>query len=937
MNRHMTSRNGDRADRAAATQTSQTMPAQRRAVPGTSQNARRGNDAPDDDQTSPGGNASTTQSGAPETGRDENRYRRAHIGVATLNMNGKHTMRNGVKQSKWKDIHSMVKTSRYGILALQETHLEEEDMETIDRLYGRRLRVVASSDPERVTQSAGVAFVLNKDLIKTSNVKTTAIIPGRALLIEVEWREAHTLTILNIYAPNAKREQIEFWNRLKAFWSGNRRKPDIMTGDFNAVEEEMDRAPARQDDEQVVIAMQEARRAMGLVDAWRHRFPTNRRFTFHSSRNTMSRLDRVYAKLAIHNNMFGWETLEAPVPTDHRIVSFKFAPDDAPEMGRGRWTWPRALLNSEALNRAVTKRARRMRDEIDEWQAKGRPRSINPQTILQAFKKDIKEEAKKMASIDLNKIRQKIRSLEKEIGVREDDPEIDESEDIREEIADMRSEHDYLNDKLRSDKDSRDKLNWELKGEVMGKYWSAVNAKHEPRDTILRLRRQGVDQPTYATTSKDMANVMRDQYDGIQRPPDDTRWTDEEREDCTAETLGSIPRERKLSPEEAKELDSPIAPDQVADALMSMPGGKATGLDGIPYEVWRCLHEEWAASDGKEDNPEAVNITRLLATAFNDVQKNGVDERTAFNMGWICPLYKKNEKSEAANYRPITLLNSDLKIMTKTISLRIAHAAAGVIHNDQAAFIKGRSIFDHVRLSRAMISYCEAYEHEGAIVALDQEKAYDRVQHEYLWRTLKTYGFPDSLITMIKNLYKGAKSLVIVNGVMSEPFEVTRGVRQGDPLSCILFNLAIEPLACMLRSDANLKGHQIKGRRDKLIVNLFADDTLIYLGPGDKMGDLQTTLDKWCAASGAKFNEEKTEVIPLGSPAQRKSYHGKTAKRRGHQYERGHKNTVTKRPTLHGVSRVTHYSARHQFKLRLKRVTTLHTPQQGHSKYVYKE
>src|ERR1700732_3674935 len=110
----------------------------------------------------------------------------------------------------------------------------------------------------------------------------------------------------------------------------------------------------------------------------------------------------------------------------------------------------------------------------------------------------------------------------------------------------------------------------------------------------------------------------------------------------------------------------------------------------------------------------------------------------------------------------------------------------------------GRSIFDQVKLARMMVHYAEATEENGLIIALDQEKAYDKISHDYLWRTLKKYNLLDNFICTVHSLYESAETVVILNGTISEPFQVSRGVRQGDPLSCLLFNLAIEPLANLI-------------------------------------------------------------------------------------------------------------------------------------------
>ena len=94
-------------------------------------------------------------------------------------------------------------------------------------------------------------------------------------------------------------------------------------------------------------------------------------------------------------------------------------------------------------------------------------------------------------------------------------------------------------------------------------------------------------------------------------------------------------------------------------------------------------------------------------------------------------------------------------------------------------------------------------------------------------------------------------------------------MRQGDPISCFLFNLGIEPLACMIRNDKRIAGYNIPGTEEQLIINLFADDTVLYLNVNDSMKVTTQILDRWCDASGAKFNKEKTEIIPIGTKEHR--------------------------------------------------------------------
>ena len=90
-------------------------------------------------------------------------------------------------------------------------------------------------------------------------------------------------------------------------------------------------------------------------------------------------------------------------------------------------------------------------------------------------------------------------------------------------------------------------------------------------------------------------------------------------------------------------------------------------------------------------------------------------------------------------------------------------------------------------------------------------------------------------------------------------------------MSCILYNLAIEPLAILLQA-STLKGFPIKGLIERILITLFADDTIVYLDDTDNFLTLQSKLQLFCTASGSKFNLEKTEILPLGTPEYRKKF-----------------------------------------------------------------
>jgi ribonuclease HI len=328
----------------------------------------------------------------------------------------------------------------------------------------------------------------------------------------------------------------------------------------------------------------------------------------------------------------------------------------------------------------------------------------------------------------------------------------------------------------------------------------------------------------------------------------------------TEDVLGKL--QRRIPEEVREKMGRAISRDEVLEAIMSSKNEKAPGLDRIPIEVWKMMVKSNKATAQEEES--TVDIARCMATVFNDIEENGISEGTRFSEGWMCPIYKKKDRQDITNYRPITVLNTDYKIMTKILTSRLTMAAPSIIHEDQAGFMKGRSIYDQIELLHAVIDRCERENLEGAIVCLDQEKAYDRIRHDFLWQSLRRFGIPEHFIKTVQNLYHKAETRVMINGVLERSFQVIRGVRQGDPLSCLLFNACIESLAELVRK-SDMKGLKFAGLEEEVKINLFADDTTVFLSKEDDTTLLFSILEEWCQASGAKFNIDKTVIIPLGA------------------------------------------------------------------------
>jgi hypothetical protein len=168
-------------------------------------------------------------------------------------------------------------------------------------------------------------------------------------------------------------------------------------------------------------------------------------------------------------------------------------------------------------------------------------------------------------------------------------------------------------------------------------------------------------------------------------------------------------------------LKAKLTLEDVRRALKLSANNKAPGPDGITYKLWRTLDSRHQTAISL-DKP-AFNVLDTMLKVYNDIETHGMLTGTGFSKSWVCPLYKKNDKSDIANYRPISLLNTDYKIFTKALTIKLALVAPDLIHPNQAGFVPGRQIRDQIWLTKRVIELAEATERNGVIVALDQEKA----------------------------------------------------------------------------------------------------------------------------------------------------------------------------------------------------------------------
>ena len=340
-------------------------------------------------------NNHTTERCAPPKAHNSGRHTKAALRIASLNISGKGQINGPTDTGKWNSLNILTREQKFGIIALQETHLDETTVTKIHDIYGRRLRVFFSAPEQGASNSQGVAFVLNREIVDIMDVKQKDLIPGRAILLSMNWHAGRSITLLNIYAPNDTNENVQFWRTLSDRLNENEtNKPEVVMGDFNVTEETLDLLPTREDEINRVESLRNFLRPLNLSDGWRINEPTTCDYTFPANgQRSRSRLDRIYVTQEILNSSFNWKIINTGVQTDHRAVTAELSTASAPYIGKGRWTLPLHLLYDQKFWEAITPIGIAATKKAIEMEG-GRTETYNPQSILRQFKEDIKRIAK---------------------------------------------------------------------------------------------------------------------------------------------------------------------------------------------------------------------------------------------------------------------------------------------------------------------------------------------------------------------------------------------------------------------------------------------------------------------------------------------------------------------------------------------------------------
>ena len=310
--------------------------------------------------------------------------------------------------------------------------------------------------------------------------------------------------------------------------------------------------------------------------------------------------------------------------------------------------------------------------------------------------------------------------------------------------------------------------------------------------------------------------------------------------------------ERKLSEQEKLHCDRDITEDEIFKVITQLKLNKSPGDDGIVSEFY-------------------VTYWSLIKHEFTKVIKHILDINTltpSQNRAMLTLLYKKGEREDIANWRPISLLNVDYKIITKLLSERLKPLLPQIIHSDQKRYVNGRNISEANRLLQDIIDYSEQNNINSSIIFLDYQKAFDRVEWGWALKCLNRFNFGPKFIGWIQMIYKNAKTCLLTNGYRSSYFRISRSMRQGCPVSPLIYILQAEPLACTIRNNHNIVGFPLPNpdTDETAVVKLsaYVDDSQFFNSTENSIKESFKIFYKFEKASGAKIHKTKTTAMYIG-------------------------------------------------------------------------
>ena len=707
------------------------------------------------------------------------------------------------------------------IIFLQETH--NANIILLESVWEGSVNVSPGTGGSR-----GV-ITLCTSKFKTISFKTD--VEGRFLFTTIKLPDNRLINTINLYSPNDHNQSFQFITEVFNEWNSYYIKSltfttnpllisSIIAGDFNCVLKP-------QDSQQRTWSSKEQRLAdhiltniesQDLYDSVL-RSQNGNNFTWNRG-NTFSKIDHVFVSKDILEATVKYSTLWDLIKSDHAAIQITINFNS--NCSRGR-SYPKLSL----LDLKGDDTVRIIREEIKKAIEESPPH-WNPHMRLDYVKLVIRTKILEIRAVN-KKDKASIQALRDNVNFFCSLPFLNSQQATEFEYA--RSQL-YKEEELEAEKlKLAAGIKWREQGERSNKFFlNSINVNRACSTLDYLNTTEGK-----ITNISDILDYAKDFYSNLyDKYP--TNHIDNFYKNCPS-----------LSDVAQCDISLPLTISNLKEALKSCKDS-TPGIDGIPYSYYKIFGNEllplvldaWKYSNvtGSLPQSQSTSVISLIPKAGKD-------------------------KHDIRNWRPISISPCDLKIITKAYSLKVGKYLEEIICDSQMGYVPGRNINFNNRILKLALDHCSASNVDYSIMSLDAQKAYDSVDHVYISKTLKAYGFPDSFIQVVDILHNNLQAQVQINGFNSNTFSIRRGVKQGDALSCALFIIAIDPLIRNIETNRNIPSLSLSETCNIKSVAYADDIAIISENSNSTFNNIFAEYGKLTEMSGLTLNADKTEILNL--------------------------------------------------------------------------
>ena len=710
-----------------------------------------------------------------------------------------------------------LKLEKSDIILVQETHCVKH----LEQAWTREWQNEAKFS-NGTSQSCGVAILFGRHFTISNYYSDNE---GRLQILDI-YKDNEQLCIVNIYAPNKDGERVTFFTELLQVLATRRYDKIIIGGDFNTTLGHKDKIGGKRKNYKSSKQLNNLMDSLELLDVWRKLHANEIDYSWSQPNpRVMCRLDFFLVSKSICPFVESCTMRHMPL-TDHKLITIDINGMQT-ERGPGFWTFNNSFLNDESFCNNIIEIIRQ------KWDESSYTNDLNVRYDFLKF--EIKQQSLRYGKKKARERRKTERALEEKIRLLD-------RRLISKEITD---------NELNELEETKSRLNeielYKAKGKFIRSRIKFIEANEKSTAFFFNQQKHNLSKKSIdklisrsgavITKPKEVLEEIKIFYK--------TLYTSKGVGNGSS-FLESMPIP-KLSESSKTTCEGRLTIDECFKSLTDMHTNKSPGSDGLTVEFFRRF---WA------------DIGPILVEVLNySLEKGSLP--TSLRQAVITVLHKSGKDAcFVKNYRPISLLNTDYKIMTKSLANRMNSTLAEIISRDQTGFIKNRYIGENIRLISDIVDITESQNLPGLLLLLDFEKAYDTVEWEFLNEVIKKFNFGPSILKWIQLCYTNICSTVVNKGFSCGWFQVCRGLRQGCGLSCTLFDLVAEILAIIIRESNDIKGLKILGKEYKL--SQFADDATCILADEHSALSVINVAERFEQQSGLRLNLDKTQLIWLG-------------------------------------------------------------------------